>query len=183
MVKTKQLIVKIPQDTKVTLKGDVVHIEGPKGSLSQVIDKAVNVALEDSRLVVRVKKEDTKTRAMHGLVRALISNAIKGVTVGFTKTLELSGVGFRAQVEGDELTLSVGFSHPVKVKALPGITFTVAENKITVSGIDKQIVGQIAHTIRSARPPEPYKGKGIRYEGERIRRKAGKAAVKAVGIK
>lgn len=174
---------KIPQTTKVTLEGKKIIIVGPKGELRQTVDKDIIVKVEDSEFIIERNQESKRLRALHGLTQALLRNMIAGVTVGFTKTLELSGVGFRAQTSDDTLTLSVGFSHPVVLKAPQAITFAVAENKITVSGIDKQLVGQIAQNIRNVRPPEPYKGKGIRYEGERIRRKAGKAAAKTVGAK
>lgn len=183
MVKIKPLTVKIPQNTQVLIEGKLVKIEGPKGGLSHTVDKAVKVEVRDGEIVVERLSDDKKARALHGLTRALLRNAVTGVHEGFTKTLELSGVGFRAQVSADELILSVGFSHPVKVKAPAGITFSVSENKISIAGVDKHLVGQVAHSIRSVRPPEPYKGKGIKYEGERIRRKAGKAAVKTVGVK
>lgn len=182
MVSIKPLSVKIPENTKVTLEGNLVKVEGPKGVLLQSVDEGLKVAVRGtSELIIQRRSDDKHARAISGLMLALLSNAIKGVREGFMKTLELSGVGYRAQVSGDELTLSVGFSHPVKFKAPVGITFTVSENKITIAGIDKHLVGQTAHTIRAVRPPEPYKGKGIRYVGERIRRKAGKAAAKTVG--
>lgn len=181
MVKIKPLVVKIPQNTKVSLEGSVVKVEGPKGALVQEFAGDIKVAVQDGEIVVERLADDKKTRALHGLTHALLRNAVLGTTQGFVKTLELSGVGYRAQVSGDELTLSVGFSHPVKFKAPSGITFAVADNKITISGVDKHMVGQAAHSIRAVRPPEPYKGKGIKYEGERIRRKAGKAAAKTVG--
>lgn len=174
---------KIPETTKVTLEGKKILITGPKGELTQLVNKDIKVNVENGEFVVERSGENKKLRALHGLTLALLRNMIVGVTGGYAKTLELSGVGFRAQASGDTLTLSVGFSHPVTLKAPQGISFSVAENKITVTGIDKQLVGQIAHNIRDVRPPEPYKGKGIRYLGERIRRKAGKAAAKTVGAK
>lgn len=183
MVNVKPLTIAIPAATHVTCQGEIVKITGPKGQLSQKIEKSMKVAISDGKLIIEATSIAKKTKALQGLTRALLRNAIVGVNDGYAKTLELSGVGFRAQVAEGELTLALGFSHPVKFKAPAGITFSVAENKITVSGIDKHLVGQIAHTIRAARPPEPYKGKGIRYEGERIRRKAGKAAAKTVGVK
>lgn len=183
MVKIKPLSVKIPESTKVVVEGNVVKIEGPKGGLAHIVDKAIAVGVENGEIVVKRSSDDKKTKALHGLTRALLHNAIVGVTEGFTKTLELSGVGYKAAVSEGVLTLSVGFSHPVTFQAPAGISFSVVENKIKISGFDKHLVGQIAHTIRSIRPPEPYKGKGIKYEGERIRRKAGKAAAKTVGVK
>jgi len=177
----KPLLIQVPETTKIALENNMVRVSGPKGELTQVVSKDILVTLEDGKIVITRKTDNKAAKALHGLTRALLQNAIAGVTEGFKKTLELSGVGYRAAVSGDELTLSVGFSHPVKFKAPGGITFAVAENKITLSGMDKHLVGQIAHTIRSVRPPEPYKGKGIKYEGEKIRRKAGKAAAKAAG--
>jgi large subunit ribosomal protein L6 len=131
-------------------------------------------------LVTQVKKNDVETNALFGLTRAMLNNLVKGVSEGFVKKLELSGVGYRAQAAGNTLTLSVGFSHQVIIKADQRITFTVEENIITISGADKAMIGDVAAKVRAVRPPEPYKGKGIKYVGERIRRKAGKAA-KAVG--
>lgn len=179
----KPFTVAIPDATKVVIENYVARVTGPKGELLQPLSHDIVVAIADSNLVITRKTDDKAAKSLHGLTRALLTNAIRGVNQGYTKTLELSGVGYRAQLSGDELTLSLGFSHPVKFKAPKGITFTVAENKITLSGMDKHMVGQIAHSIRAVRPPEPYKGKGIKYEGERIRRKAGKAAAKAVGAK
>lgn len=183
MVRTKPINLTIPEATKITLSDGTLRIEGPKGNLSQAITNDVAVKIGDGMVSVEAANNDKRAKAMQGLVIALLRNAMLGVNEEFVKTLELSGVGFRAQVTGDELVLSVGFSHQVKLKAPQGITFSVLDNKIKVVGIDKHMVGQTAHTIRSVRPPEPYKGKGIKYEGERIRRKPGKAAAKAVGGK
>ncbi|MBI2036612.1 50S ribosomal protein L6 [Candidatus Microgenomates bacterium] len=183
MVKIKPLIVKIPENTKVTLEKNSAKVEGSKGTLLLGLPSDINVAVQNGEIVISRTGNEKKIKALHGLIRSLFINMFVGVNEGFKKTLELSGVGFRAQVEGDQLVLSVGFSHPVKFAAPEGISFAVSENKITVSGIDKQLVGQIAHTIRSSRPAEPYKGKGIKYEGERIRRKAGKAKAMATGAK
>lgn len=183
MVNEKPFAIKIPENIKASLEGQTVRVVGPKGELLQSIDKAIHVAISDSEILLRRISDDKRVRALHGLTKSLLTNAIHGVQSGFSKTLELSGVGYRAAVLGDELTLSVGFSHPVSFKAPKGITFSVSENKITVSGIDKHLVGQLAHQVRAVRPPEPYKGKGIKYEGERIRRKAGKAAAKTIGAK
>ena len=183
MVKGKPSIVKIPESTKVIREGDSIKVTGPKGELVQPIEKEVEVQVNGGEIVIERLFDSKRAKAIHGLTKALLANAILGVNEGFVKTLVLSGVGYRAQVSGNELTLSVGFSHPVKITAPQGISFSVADNKITVAGIDKHMVGQVAHTIRAVRPPEPYKGKGIMYEGERIRRKAGKAAAKTVGVK
>ena len=182
-VSIKPLSVKIPENIKVALVDGSIKVEGPKGTRMQQLSDGITIHIGVGEIIIEQTRNDKKAKALYGLTRALLANAIFGVSNGFAKTLELSGVGYRAIVSGDELNLSVGFSHPVKFKAPAGITFTVSENKITIAGIDKQLVGQIAHTIRAVRPPEPYKGKGIRYEGEKIRRKAGKAAAKTVGAK
>lgn len=160
---------------------DRILISGPKGNLFFDLPLGIKAEVTDGQIVVsQAKKNDETTRALFGLTRAILSNLVKGVTEGFEKKLELTGVGYRAQASGNTLTLSVGYSHPVIIKAEEGIVFTVEENIITVSGIDKEKIGDIAAKVRSIRPPEPYKGKGIKYVGERIRRKAGKAA-KAIG--
>lgn len=166
----------IPAGVTVEKTVDHLVVNGAKGKLETAIDPRMEVEIKDGQIVVTRKNEEKATKAMHGLTRALISNMIVGVEKGWSKNLELVGVGFRAQSSGNGLTLNVGFSHSVEVEAPEGISFEVKENtKITVSGIDKQLVGQIAAKIRDIKPPEPYKGKGIRYEGEYVRRKAGKA--------
>ncbi|MEK7160011.1 MAG: 50S ribosomal protein L6 [Patescibacteria group bacterium] len=159
-----------------------VLISGPKGNLFFDLPEGIKAESSKGQIIVsQNNKNDEKTRALFGLTRAILSNLVKGVTDGFDKKLELTGVGYRAQAAGNTLTLSVGYSHPVIIKAEDGINFTVEENVITVSGIDKTRVGDIAAKVRAIRPPEPYKGKGIKYVGERVRRKAGKAA-KAIGV-
>ncbi len=173
--------VEIKEGVTVTLNQNEVKVEGPKGSLSYRFPLGIEAKQEDGKVVIS-KKNDAVDPALYGVVRATIANMVQGVTSGFQKQLELSGVGYRASTSGNELVLSVGFSHPVKIKAEEGISFSVAENVITVSGVDTSLVGNTAARIREVRPPEPYKGKGISYKGERIRRKAGKAA-KAVGAK
>ncbi len=175
----KPIILK--EGINVTIEGQEVKVGGPKGSLSFLVPQGIKAEVSDGRILIsQVKKNDTQTNALFGLTRATLANFVKGVTQGFEKKLELTGVGYRAQASGNTLTLSLGFSHPVVIKADEGINFTVAENVITIAGIDKVIVGDTAAKVRAIRPPEPYKGKGIKYVGERIRRKAGKAA-KAVG--
>lgn len=164
----------------VSQQGRDITVSGPKGALSFTMPNGIDISLEDKKIMVSGKNKDENTRTLLGLTRATLANMAKGVETGFEKKLELVGVGFRAQVSGSELILSVGYSHPVKIQAPEGITFTVSENIVTVSGIDKSLVGNTAARIRAVRKPEPYKGKGIRYAGEYIRRKAGKAA-KAVG--
>lgn len=180
MSKIARIPVSIKEGVNVTLKGSAVKVVGPKGDLSFVVPNGIKAEIKDGKVVVsQVMKNDIETKALFGLTRASIANMVKGVSDGFEKKLELSGVGYRAQADGSTLTLFVGFSHPVVVKN-DNVKFSVAENVITVSGINKTLVGDIASKIRSVRPPEPYKGKGIKYQNERIRRKAGKAA-KALG--
>ncbi len=176
--------VSIKEGVKVTLENGVVKVEGSKGSLTFAVPKDIGVKIQEDRIEIaqKGKMEDRKVRALFGLTRAMISNMITGVSSGFEKKLELSGVGYRAQVAGNDLVISVGFSHPVKFVPLPGIKFEVVENNIIVSGVDKAVVGNTAAIIRAVKPPEPYKGKGIKYQGEKVRRKVGKAA-KAVGAK
>ena len=153
-------------------------VKGPKGSLERSFTDRISVAVEDGQVIVTRGTDERMDRAQHGLVRALINNMVLGVSEGFAKNLSLEGVGYRAAMKGQDLELLVGFSHPVLMSAVEGITVEVPEpTKINISGIDKELVGQVAANIRSVRPPEPYKGKGIRYVGEYVRRKAGKAGV------
>jgi large subunit ribosomal protein L6 len=152
-------------------------VNGPLGELSQQMPQRMKVEESDGQLIVTRPTERGEDRALHGLTRSLVANMVEGVTKGFSKTLEIQGVGYRAALRGTDLELNVGFSHPVVRKAPQGITFEVpAPNQVVVKGIDKQKVGQVAAEIRAVRPPEPYKGKGIRYEGEYVRRKVGKRA-------
>jgi len=166
----------------VTIANGQVTIAGPKATMAFPMQVGIAVEVIDGNIVVSQKNTEGNAAAAFGLTRSILANMVQGVTSGFEKKLELSGVGYRAAGAGSDLTLSVGFSHPVKIKAPEGITFAVSENIITVAGADKMLVGDVAAKIRSVRPPEPYKGKGIKYVGERIRRKVGKAA-KAVGGK
>jgi large subunit ribosomal protein L6 len=171
----------LKEGVTVTLEGNKAKVSGPKGELSFVIPAGIKIAVADGQIVVsQEKKNDAETNALFGLTRSILNNLAIGVMDGFEKKLELSGVGYRAQAAGNTLTLSLGFSHPVVVKVEQGITFAVNENIITIAGIDKALVGNTAAKVRAIRPPEPYKGKGIKYVGERVRRKVGKAA-KAVG--
>lgn len=170
--------IKIIEGTEVKAQGNQVSISGPKGTLVLSVPKGIEVKLERrGNLVVTSRVDSNFMRALHGTIRANLANMISGVTNGFEKTLVMAGVGYRARLEGSDLYLTVGFSHPVKVVPPEGIKFQVNEDRIIVSGIDKQLVGEVAAKIRRVRPPEPYKGKGIRYLGEQIRRKAGKKAV------
>ena len=173
----------IPQGVTVEIQDQLVIVKGPKGELSQAIESEIGVSQQDDRLIVEVKQQTKRSAAMWGLYRSLLANMVTGVTQGFTKNLEMAGVGHRAAMQGSKLQLSVGFSHPVVMDPPAGVTYAVTENtKISVSGINKQHVGEAAAKIRAIKPPEPYKGKGIKYVDEVIRRKAGKAA-KAVGGK
>lgn len=181
MSKIAKKPVLLKEGVNVNIEGSLVKVSGPKGELSFTVPSGIKVEVKNGQIIVsQVIPNEVLTNALFGLTRAILNNLVKGVTEGFEKKLELSGVGFRAQASGNQLTLSVGFSHPVVIKADGGINFGVEENIITVSGMDKAMVGDTAAKVRAVRPPEPYKGKGIKYVGERIRRKAGKAA-KALG--
>lgn len=172
----------IPSGVEVNIEGRLVTAKGSKGTLSMELNPAVNVEMEEGKIKVSAKKGAEKGRAMHGLTRSLIDNMVVGVAEGWSKDLEMVGVGYRAQGGGDTLTLNVGYSHQVSIKAPEGITFAVADNtKIKVTGFDKILVGQTAANIRAVRPPEVYQGKGIRYAGEYVRKKAGKAGKAATG--
>ena len=169
--------ISIQSDVQVSIEGRSVGVTGPKGSLDLDLPGEINVRQEDGVVLVERPNDERKNKALHGLTRSLINNMVIGVSEGFKKELEIVGVGYRAAISGDGLELQLGFSHPVKVKAPDGITFDVPEpTQIIVSGINKEVVGQVAADIRSYRKPEPYKGKGIRYAGEYVARKAGKAA-------
>lgn len=172
--------VSVPKDVTITVESRRVLFTGGKGELSVTVPDGIKVTMEGDALVTNRMRNDKPTKALHGTVVALMKNAVTGITKGWSKQLELSGVGYRASLSGSDLTLTVGFSHPVTIVPSAGIAFAVTEGKITVSGIDKHLVGQVAATVRSVKPPEPYKGKGIRYAGEHVRKKAGKSA-KAVG--
>ena len=170
----KQPIV-IPAKVKVEVKGGNVLVEGPKGKLSQFIPTRITAAVEKDKVIVSRQGDDAEAKALHGLTRALINNMVKGVSEGYVKKLEIHGVGFKAAVKGKQLDLALGFSHPILFNIPDQIKITVDENtKLTVEGPDKQVVGQVAAEIRDYYPPEPYKGKGVRYVGEHIVRKEGK---------
>ena len=168
----------VDKDVKMSVNADLVSVEGPLGKMSIKLPQGVTLTQTGDK--IEVKTKETNGKAIHGLYRSLVQNALVGVKKGWQKTLEMVGVGFRAQISGNELILSLGFSHPIKIQAPPGISFQVNESKITISGTDKYLVGEVAAGIRRIKKPEPYKGKGIRYQGEFIRKKLGKAA-KAVG--
>ncbi len=173
-----KLPIEIPSGVTITVDSGDVTVEGPKGKLVQFITPAVNVQVKDGVFTVEPKDESKEARSQHGLMRALVNNMVIGVTKGYEKRLEVKGVGFRVATSNNELTMSLGFSHEVKYKAPEGVAVTNDKMTIIVSGIDKQRVGQVAAEIRAFKKPEPYKGKGIAYEGEQILRKAGKAGKK-----
>ncbi|WP_047153233.1 50S ribosomal protein L6 [Aneurinibacillus tyrosinisolvens] len=169
----------IPEGVDVKLDGVVLTVKGPKGTLTRTLHEQVNVKIEGSEIIVERPSDNKLHRALHGTTRSVIANMVEGVTNGFSKALELVGVGYRAAKAGNNLTLSVGYSHPVEITPEQGIEFEVpAQTQIIVRGIDKERVGQIASEIRAVRKPEPYKGKGIRYQGEHVRRKEGKTGKK-----
>jgi len=167
----------VPSGVEVHIDGSTVTVKGPKGELSRTLSDIITVEMDEGAIVVKRPDDSRTARSLHGLSRTLVSNMVIGVSEGYFKNLEIVGVGYRAAMKGSDIELQLGFSHPVLVVAEPGITFEVpAPTKITVRGIDKQRVGQVAADIRKWRKPEPYKGKGVRYEGEHVRRKLGKAA-------
>ena len=169
----------IPNGVEVSISGRTVSVKGPKGQLSREIPGDIVVRKEENTLLVERPDDGRTNRALHGLSRTLVNNMVVGVTDGFTKELEIVGVGYRAEAQGQNLRLALGFSHPVIVEAPAGISFEIpAQTRVIVKGIDKELVGQVAANIRSIRKPEPYKGKGVRYAGERILRKAGKTGKK-----
>ena len=166
----------VPAGVEVKVDGSVVTVKGPKGTLKKKFSKEMIIALEGNEVTVKRPSDDKMHKSLHGLTRTLIANMVEGVTSGFSKTLEIEGVGYRAAKQGKNLVMNLGFSHQVIISEIDGITIDVpTANKIVISGIDKQAVGQFACEVREKRPPEPYKGKGIRYEGEHIIRKEGKA--------
>jgi large subunit ribosomal protein L6 len=166
----------IPQGVQIEINGNTVNVKGPKGQLIQEVHPDMKLLVEDQLIKVERPSDEKKHRSLHGLTRTLVSNMVEGVTTGFSKALDINGVGYRAAKQGNNLLLTIGYSHPVEIQAINGIEFEVpVPTKIIVKGIDKQAVGQIAAQVRAVREPEPYKGKGIKYEKEVIRRKAGKA--------
>src|SRR5678816_3947968 len=169
--------IELPSSVNVAISPGRVQVNGPLGELSQVVPQRMQIEQGDGELIVTRPTERGEDRALHGLTRSLVANMVEGVTKGFSKTLEIQGVGYRASMRGTDLELNVGYSHSVVKKAPQGITFEVPQpTQVIVKGIDKQKVGQVAAEVRAVRPPEPYKGKGIRYEGEYVRRKVGKRA-------
>ncbi len=173
--------VAIPDGVTVDVVDGLVTVKGPGGELSQRVNRDMRITVQDAEVRVERPSDEREHRALHGLTRSLIANMVEGVTKGYEKRLEIQGVGYRAALKGADLELQVGYSHPVTMAAPAGIEFEVpAPNRIVVKGIDKQLVGEVAANVRKVRKPEPYKGKGIRYEGEYVRKKAGKAAKGAI---
>jgi large subunit ribosomal protein L6 len=176
MSRIGKLPIPVPAGVEVKINGASVEVKGPKGTLSHEVPAPITVAFEDNTITVIRPDEERISRSLHGLTRTLIANNIEGVTVGFTKGLEIVGTGYRVAAKGSDIEFALGYSHPILVKAPEGIKFDVEGNtKVTVSGINKQAVGEMAANLRKLRKPEPYKGKGVRYAGEVIRRKAGKS--------
>ncbi len=176
MSRIGRLPIPIPSGVEVTVDGSLVTVRGPQGELRREITPEINVVREDSTLRVERPRDDKRSRELHGLTRTLVANMVTGVTAGYRKPLEITGVGYRAQKVGDKLQLSLGYSHPVEIEPPAGISFELENpTHLAVVGIDKELVGQTAALVRASRKPEPYKGKGVRYAGERVRRKAGKA--------
>ncbi|HCS62244.1 MAG TPA: 50S ribosomal protein L6 [Microbacterium sp.] len=176
MSRIGRLPIEIPAGVTVSVDGSAVAVKGPKGELTLNVASPIEVEIEDNQVVVARPDDERESRSLHGLTRTLINNNIIGVTQGYTKGLEVVGTGYRVQQKGSSIEFALGFSHPVLIDPPAGITFTVeGTNKLTISGIDKQAVGEAAANIRKIRKPEPYKGKGVRYAGENVRRKAGKA--------
>ena len=165
----------VPSGVDVAVEGQNVTVKGPKGTLSHTVDRPISVQLEDGVLSVSRPNDERENRALHGLSRSLLNNLVLGVTQGYERKLEIHGVGYRVQLKGTTLEFALGYSHPVRIEAPEGITFAVENpTRFSVQGIDKQVVGQVAANIRRLRKPDPYKGKGVRYAGEQIRRKVGK---------
>jgi len=179
MSRIGRLPVAIPNGVKVQVKGQTVHVEGPKGKLSQDCNPLVNIAVGDDQCVVTRKNESKKAKSFHGLYRQLVQNMVTGVSNGFTRVLLINGVGYRAELKEQSLVLNLGYSNPIEYPIPEGLTITTeGPNKITITGISKEQVGRAAAELRSLRPPEPYKGKGVKYEEETIVRKVGKAGIK-----
>ena len=177
MSRIGKMPIEVPSGVEVKVEGTLATVTGPKGTLAQTIPTSISVRQEGAQVVVERPDDERENRSLHGLVRSLVANMVEGVTKGFEKQLEIQGVGYRAQLKGAELELAVGFSHPVTITPREGISFDVPQpTEVIVKGTDKQVVGQTAAEIRKVRPPEPYKGKGIRYQGEQVRRKVGKRA-------
>lgn len=169
--------VPLPKGVTAQITGQQITVKGPKGEIGRTVHAELSIALEEVGVVVKRPSDEHRHKALHGLTRTLIANMVEGVTKGFQKALEIQGVGYKAEAKGQEIQLLVGFSHPVRYKPPQGIKIVIESNTLLkIEGVDKELVGQVAAEIRAVRPPEPYKGKGIRYQGEQVRRKAGKTA-------
>jgi large subunit ribosomal protein L6 len=169
--------VPLPKGVSAQIAGQRITVKGPKGEIARTIHADLTIALEEVGVVVRRPSDENRHKALHGLTRTLVANMVEGVTKGYQKALEIQGVGYKAEPKGQEIQLLVGFSHPVRYKPPQGIKIAIENNTLVkIEGVDKELVGQVAAEIRAVRPPEPYKGKGIRYQGEQVRRKAGKTA-------
>lgn len=175
MSRIGKIPVEIPSGVEVNVSGQDISVKGPKGNLALSLDAAIAAKVEGNEILVTRANDERESRSLHGLTRTLIANMIEGVTNGYSKVLEIQGTGYRVVQKGAGLEFALGFSHPVNVEPPEGITFKVEGNRITVEGISKELVGEVAANIRKIRPPEPYKGKGVRYLGENVRRKVGKA--------
>ena len=177
MSRIGRLPVEIPAGVQVNVSANEVEVKGPKGTMKRAFLPQVSIRMEENHLIVERDSDEAFSRAIHGTTRAVLQNMVTGVSTGFTRVLEVQGVGYRAEMNGNKLVLNVGYSHPVELDPPDGITYAAdpKARTISISGFDKEVVGQVAADIRKIRPPEPYKGKGIRYQGERVRRKAGKA--------
>jgi large subunit ribosomal protein L6 len=176
MSRIGKMPIPLPAGVTVAIDGQNIAVKGPKGELALTVSEPIKITIEDDNVIVTRPDDEAKSKSLHGLTRTLIANNVHGVSTGFTKNLEIVGTGYRAALKGTTLELALGFSHPVVVEPPQGITLAVEGNtKIIVSGVDKQAVGEVAANIRKLRKPEPYKGKGVRYEGEKVRRKAGKS--------
>ncbi len=183
MSRIGKLPIAVPNGVKIEINGNEVTVTGPKGKLKRALHPNMTIKLEEGKLTVTRPDDERQNKALHGLTRNLLANMVTGVSAGFERSLEIVGVGYRAEKSGDKIVLRAGFSHPVEVSPLPGVALTVeGANRIKVSGVDKETVGQMASNIKAIRPPDAYKGKGIRYAGEQIKLKPGKTA-KAVGSK
>ena len=182
MSRVGEMPITVPSGVTVSIKKDQVTVTGPKGELSRAISPDIAIDQQDNTLTVSRPSDNKEHRSLHGLTRSLVANMVEGVSRGFDKYLEIVGVGYRAEKTGDKLTFRVGYSHLVEVSPLPGVSFAVEGNRVKVSGIDKEVVGEMAARIRKIRPPDSYKGKGIRYAGEKVRLKPGKAG-KVIGKK
>ena len=177
MSRIGKMPIEIPKGVSITLEGSRIKVKGPKGELSRDVPPMVEVSVDKDVLTVKKLVEDRKGRAMHGLARSLIQNMVTGVSTGFTRELEINGVGYRAEARPGVLSMSLGYSHPLELLLPEGVEAKVEKNHVVLSGIDKEVLGRIAAVVRSQRPPEPYKGKGIKYKEEQVRRKVGKAGV------